>query len=178
MLCCSLSWSCTMTLHFPVGCAVWFSPHNCVKHLQKVEACRFLAWEGCCGQLLNNILLGVQGDKKGAWLHRDWNRVTKGPQGEAAHVQPLQTNLHSENPSERKSRRLNKLYVSPTYGGKASDTFIPKQSRLLGRCIAHVDSVMVDKGFLINELHREKKGMDDQASLCHGKTAFSRGSQR
>ncbi|CAN8003064.1 unnamed protein product [Ixodes hexagonus] len=47
-------------------------------------------------------------------------------------------------------------YVSPAYGGKASDTFITKQSQLLDRCIPHVDSVMVDKGFLINELCREK----------------------
>ncbi|CAN7975733.1 unnamed protein product [Ixodes persulcatus] len=47
-------------------------------------------------------------------------------------------------------------YVSPAYGGKASDTFITKQSQLLDRCTPHVDSVMVDKGFLINELCREK----------------------
>ncbi|KAM7282233.1 uncharacterized protein ISCGN_002383 [Ixodes scapularis] len=47
-------------------------------------------------------------------------------------------------------------YVSPAYGGKASDTFITKQSQLLDRCTPHVDSVMVDKGFLISELCREK----------------------
>lgn len=47
-------------------------------------------------------------------------------------------------------------YVSPAYGGKASDTHITKQCQLLDKCIPHVDSVMVDKGFLINELCREK----------------------
>ncbi|XP_040072694.2 uncharacterized protein LOC115318852 [Ixodes scapularis] len=47
-------------------------------------------------------------------------------------------------------------YVSPAYGGKASDTFIRKQSQLLDRCTPHVDSVMLDKGFLISELSREK----------------------
>ncbi|XP_029833686.3 uncharacterized protein LOC115318114 [Ixodes scapularis] len=47
-------------------------------------------------------------------------------------------------------------YVSPAYGGKASDTFITKESQILDKCIPHIDSVMVDKGFLINELCREK----------------------
>ncbi|XP_037498213.2 uncharacterized protein LOC119371824 [Rhipicephalus sanguineus] len=46
-------------------------------------------------------------------------------------------------------------YISPAYGGKASDTHITKQSKLLEKCIPHVDSVMVDKGFLIGELCKE-----------------------
>lgn len=47
-------------------------------------------------------------------------------------------------------------YISPAYGGKASDTYITKQCSILDKCIPHVDSVMVDKGFLIGELCKEK----------------------
>ncbi|XP_077484098.1 uncharacterized protein LOC144094081 [Amblyomma americanum] len=47
-------------------------------------------------------------------------------------------------------------YISPAYGGKASDTYITKHCKVLDKCMPHVDSVMVDKGFLISELCREK----------------------
>ncbi|XP_040360140.1 uncharacterized protein LOC115315150 [Ixodes scapularis] len=53
-------------------------------------------------------------------------------------------------------------YDSPAYGGKASDTFITKESQILDKCTPHTDSVwsasfvMVDKAFLISELCREK----------------------
>lgn len=44
------------------------------------------------------------------------------------------------------------IYVSPAYGGKVSDTFVMKESRLLQKCISGVDAVMVGKGFLIDNL--------------------------
>ncbi|XP_037567707.2 uncharacterized protein LOC119448531 [Dermacentor silvarum] len=47
-------------------------------------------------------------------------------------------------------------YISPAYGGNASDTYITKQCSILDKCIPHFDSVMVDKGFLIGELGKEK----------------------
>ncbi|XP_037515755.2 uncharacterized protein LOC119392906 [Rhipicephalus sanguineus] len=47
-------------------------------------------------------------------------------------------------------------YVSAAYGGKASDSFITKDTGLLETCIPAVDAVMVDKGFLIQELCKEK----------------------
>lgn len=45
--------------------------------------------------------------------------------------------------------------ISPAYGGKASDTQITKQSKLLGKFIPHVESVTADKGFLIRKLCKE-----------------------
>ncbi|XP_077486632.1 uncharacterized protein LOC144097902 [Amblyomma americanum] len=51
------------------------------------------------------------------------------------------------------------IYISPAYGGKASDTYITKHCKVLDKCMPHVDSVMVDKGFLISELCREKKNV-------------------
>ncbi|KAH9367042.1 hypothetical protein HPB48_021924 [Haemaphysalis longicornis] len=47
-------------------------------------------------------------------------------------------------------------YVSPAYGGKASDSYIVKHTGMLDLCEPHKDAVMVDKGFLIQELCDEK----------------------
>lgn len=43
-------------------------------------------------------------------------------------------------------------YVSPTYGGRASDKRIFENSELLKCMISGIDGVMVDKGFLIESL--------------------------
>ncbi|XP_064473198.1 uncharacterized protein LOC135387913 [Ornithodoros turicata] len=43
-------------------------------------------------------------------------------------------------------------YVSQAYGGKASDTYITRESKILEKCLPHIDKVMVDKGFLIDDL--------------------------
>lgn len=68
-------------------------------------------------------------------------------------------------------------YISPTYGGKASDTQITKQSKLLGKFIPHVESVTADKGFLIRKLCKKKKQhQNDQVSYANGETAHCRGS--
>lgn len=48
-------------------------------------------------------------------------------------------------------------YVSPAYCGRSSDTHITKESGLLEKCLPFIDSVMVDKGFLIDELCCEHK---------------------
>ncbi|CAN7995749.1 unnamed protein product, partial [Ixodes hexagonus] len=48
-------------------------------------------------------------------------------------------------------------YVSPAYCGRSSDTHITKESGLLEKCLPFIDSVMVDKGFLIDELCSEHK---------------------
>ncbi|XP_064475708.1 uncharacterized protein LOC135389603 [Ornithodoros turicata] len=46
-------------------------------------------------------------------------------------------------------------YLSPAYGGRTSDTHITKESKVLETCEPHIDSVMVDKGFLIDDLCSE-----------------------
>ncbi|XP_070392782.1 uncharacterized protein [Dermacentor albipictus] len=43
-------------------------------------------------------------------------------------------------------------YVSNAYGGRASDSFITKECRVLEKFLPSIDSVMVDKGFLIDKL--------------------------
>ncbi|KAH6948046.1 hypothetical protein HPB50_022617 [Hyalomma asiaticum] len=43
-------------------------------------------------------------------------------------------------------------YVSQAYGGRASDSFITKESKVLEKFLPSIDSVMVDKGFLIDKL--------------------------
>ncbi|XP_040066111.2 uncharacterized protein LOC120839814 [Ixodes scapularis] len=48
-------------------------------------------------------------------------------------------------------------YVSPAFCGRSSDTHITKESGLLEKCLPFIDSVMVDKGFLIDELCCEHK---------------------
>nr|XP_054921717.1 uncharacterized protein LOC126521601 [Dermacentor andersoni] len=67
-------------------------------------------------------------------------------------------------------------YVSPAYGGKASDTYIKKECRVLDKRIPHVDSVMVDKGFLIGELCKEKNIKMIRPPFLMKKTAHCRGS--
>ncbi|KAL3170232.1 hypothetical protein MRX96_015274 [Rhipicephalus microplus] len=42
--------------------------------------------------------------------------------------------------------------LSKAYGGRASDSFIAKKSKILEKFLPSIDSVMVDKGFLIDEL--------------------------
>ncbi|XP_075535131.1 uncharacterized protein LOC142570655 [Dermacentor variabilis] len=46
-------------------------------------------------------------------------------------------------------------YVSNAYGGRASDSFITKECRVLEKFLPSIDSVMVDKGFLIDKLCHE-----------------------
>ncbi|XP_063931782.1 uncharacterized protein LOC135143773 [Zophobas morio] len=43
-------------------------------------------------------------------------------------------------------------YVSPSYGGRASDKSIFEQSKLLDQLEPYVDQIMVDKGFLIDKV--------------------------
>ncbi|XP_064479804.1 uncharacterized protein LOC135393252 [Ornithodoros turicata] len=43
-------------------------------------------------------------------------------------------------------------YISKAYGGRASDSLITKESNILDMFLPVLDSVMVDKGFLIDEL--------------------------
>lgn len=43
-------------------------------------------------------------------------------------------------------------YVSEAYGGRASDSFITKESKIMEKFLPSIDSVMVDKGFLIDQL--------------------------
>nr|XP_037288289.1 LOW QUALITY PROTEIN: uncharacterized protein LOC119181213 [Rhipicephalus microplus] len=43
-------------------------------------------------------------------------------------------------------------FLSKAYGGRASDSFITKESKILEKFLPSIDSVMVDKGFLIDEL--------------------------
>ncbi|XP_077507951.1 uncharacterized protein LOC144119112 [Amblyomma americanum] len=43
-------------------------------------------------------------------------------------------------------------YVSKAYGGRASDSYITKESKILELFLPSIDSVMVDKGFLIDKL--------------------------
>ncbi|KAJ8914720.1 hypothetical protein NQ315_017430 [Exocentrus adspersus] len=43
-------------------------------------------------------------------------------------------------------------FVSQCYGGRASDKAICEQSGLINKLEAHIDSIMVDKGFLIDEI--------------------------
>lgn len=43
-------------------------------------------------------------------------------------------------------------YVSQAYKGRASDSHITKQSKILEKLLPSIDSVMVDKGFLIDKL--------------------------
>ncbi|XP_077508171.1 uncharacterized protein LOC144119427 [Amblyomma americanum] len=43
-------------------------------------------------------------------------------------------------------------YVSKAYGGRASDSHITKESKILELFLPSIDSVMVDKGFLIDKL--------------------------
>lgn len=43
-------------------------------------------------------------------------------------------------------------YVSQAYGGRASDSFITKESKIMEKFLPSIDSVMVDKGFLIDQL--------------------------
>ncbi|XP_077557411.1 uncharacterized protein LOC144172641 isoform X1 [Haemaphysalis longicornis] len=47
------------------------------------------------------------------------------------------------------------VFLSKCYGGKASDTFLTKESTVLSRCFQG-DQVMVDKGFLIEKLCTER----------------------
>ncbi|XP_064467110.1 uncharacterized protein LOC135378135 [Ornithodoros turicata] len=46
-------------------------------------------------------------------------------------------------------------YLSPAYGGRTSDTHSTKESKVIETCEPHIDSVMVDKGFLIDDLCSE-----------------------
>ncbi|XP_037529650.1 uncharacterized protein LOC119406933 [Rhipicephalus sanguineus] len=43
-------------------------------------------------------------------------------------------------------------YISQVYGGRASDSFITKESKIMEKFLPSIDSVMVDKGFLIDQL--------------------------
>ncbi|XP_040067788.1 uncharacterized protein LOC121834518 isoform X1 [Ixodes scapularis] len=43
-------------------------------------------------------------------------------------------------------------YVSRAYGGRTSDTHITRESEVLTKCEPHIDKVMVDRGFLIEDL--------------------------
>lgn len=43
-------------------------------------------------------------------------------------------------------------YISQVYGGRASDSFITKESKIMEKFLPSIDSVMVDKGFLIEQL--------------------------
>lgn len=43
-------------------------------------------------------------------------------------------------------------YMSPAYGGRTSDTHITRESQVLAKCEPHIDKVMVDRGFLIEDL--------------------------
>lgn len=43
-------------------------------------------------------------------------------------------------------------YVSPSYGGRASDKSIFEQSRVIEQLEPYVDHIMADKGFLIDEI--------------------------
>ncbi|XP_075740226.1 uncharacterized protein LOC119164724 [Rhipicephalus microplus] len=43
-------------------------------------------------------------------------------------------------------------FLNKAYGGRASDSFITKESKILEKFLPSIDSVMVGKGFLIDEL--------------------------
>lgn len=43
-------------------------------------------------------------------------------------------------------------FVGTAFGGRASDSFLTKESAILDQCMPYVDRVMVDKGFLIENL--------------------------
>ncbi|KAG0416726.1 hypothetical protein HPB47_006172, partial [Ixodes persulcatus] len=58
------------------------------------------------------------------------------------------TEIEIERPKDLMSRLLTYSHYKRTYTAK--------QSQLLDRCTPHVDSVIVDKEFLINELRGEK----------------------
>lgn len=65
-------------------------------------------------------------------------------------------------------------YVSPAYCGRVSDTFVTKESDLLGRCLPYIYSVMVDKGFLINELCLEHRIKLVRSPSLHNKQKLNR----
>ncbi|CAN7981375.1 unnamed protein product, partial [Ixodes pacificus] len=48
-------------------------------------------------------------------------------------------------------------YVSRAYGGRTSDTHITRESEVLTKCETHIDKVMVDRGFLIEDLCYEHR---------------------
>lgn len=43
-------------------------------------------------------------------------------------------------------------YASPCYGGRASDKIIFEQSRVVDKLEPYVDQIMVDKGFLVENI--------------------------
>ncbi|XP_077520302.1 uncharacterized protein LOC144130176 [Amblyomma americanum] len=53
-------------------------------------------------------------------------------------------------------------YVSKAYGGRASDSHITKESKILVLFLPSTDSVMVDKGFLIDKLC-----LEHQSTMVH-----------
>lgn len=69
-------------------------------------------------------------------------------------------------------------YISPAYGGKTSGTYISKHCKVLDKCIPHVDSAMVNKGFLISELCREKNVKMIRPPFLVEKTVDNRGSKK
>lgn len=72
------------------------------------------------------------------------------------------------------------FYISPAYGGRASDQLIFSKSELINQMISGTDGIMVDKGFLIeslciengNDLFRPPFMHDDQ--LTSEKAQFNR----
>lgn len=66
-------------------------------------------------------------------------------------------------------------YVSQAYGGRASDSFITKESKVLEKFLPSIDSVMVDKGFLIDKLCLEHHVTMVRPPFLRNKKQLSKG---